>query len=63
MDTIIASSDPVAADATGARVIGIDPEAISHVKWLHESGIGEINDIEVVGDGIEAVYRKWDRGL
>ena len=63
MDTIIASSDPVAADATGARVIGIDPETISHVKWLHESGVGEINDIEVVGDGIEAVYRKWDRGL
>ncbi len=63
MDTIIASSDPVAADATGARVIGIDPETISHVKWLHESGVGEINDIRVVGDGIEAVYRKWDRGL
>ena len=63
MDTIIASSDPVAADATGARVIGIDPETISHVRWLHESGVGEINDIEVVGDGIEAVYRKWDRGL
>ncbi len=61
MDTIIASADPVAADATGARVIGIDPETIDHVKWLHESGIGEINDIEVVGDGIEAVYRKWDR--
>jgi len=63
MDTIIASSDPVAADATGARVIGIDPETINHVRWLHESGVGEINDIEVVGDGIEAVYRKWDRGL
>ena len=63
MDAIIASSDPVAADATGARVIGIDPESISHVRWLHESGVGEMNDIEVVGDGIDAVYRKWDRGL
>jgi uncharacterized protein (DUF362 family) len=63
MDTIIASSDPVAADATGARVIGIDPGSISHVRWLHESGVGEMNDIEVVGDGIDAVYRKWDRGL
>lgn len=63
MDAIIASSDPVAADATGARVIGIDPETVSHVRWLHESGVGEINDIEVVGDGIEAVHKKWDRGL
>ena len=62
MDTIIASADPVAADATGARVIGIDPQTIDHVRWLHESGVGEINDIEVVGDGIDAVYRKWNRG-
>ncbi len=63
MDTIIASVDPVAADATAARCIGIDPETIDHVRWLHEAGIGEINDIEVVGVGIEAVYQKWDRGL
>lgn len=63
MDTIIASVDPVAADATAARCIGIDPETVDHVRWLHEAGIGEITDIEVVGDGIEAVYQKWDRGL
>jgi len=31
--------------------------------WLHEGGIGEVHDIEVVGDGIEAVHRVWDRGL
>jgi len=63
MDTIIASTDPVAADATGARCIGIDPMTIEHVRWLHEAGMGEITDIEVVGDGIEDVYQKWDRGL
>ena len=63
MDTIIASVDAVAADATAARCIGIDPETIDHVKWLHEAGIGEMNDVEVVGDGIGAVYREWDRAL
>jgi len=63
MDTIIAGTDPVAADATGARCIGIDPWTIDHVRWLHEAGLGEIDEIEVVGDGIEAVYQKWDRGL
>jgi len=63
MDAIIASIDPVAADATGARCIGIDPTTIEHVRWLHEAGMGEITDIEVVGDGIEDVYQKWDRGL
>ena len=60
MDTIIASVDPVAADATAARCIGIDPYAIDHVRWLHEAGMGEITDIEVVGDGIDAVYQKWE---
>jgi len=60
MDTIIASVDPVAADATGARCIGVDPHTIDHVRWLHEAGMGEIDDIEVVGDGIDAVYQKWE---
>ncbi len=60
MDTIIASVDPVAADATAARCIGIDPNTIDHVRWLHEAGMGEITDIEVVGDGIDAVYQKWE---
>jgi uncharacterized protein (DUF362 family) len=63
MDAIIASADPVAADATAARCIGIDPEIIDHVRWLHCAGIGEMNSIEVVGDGIDAVYREWDRDL
>ena len=63
MDTIIASVDAVAADATAARCIRIDPEIIDHVRWLHEAGIGEMNDVEVVGDGIDAIYREWDRDL
>ena len=60
MDTIIASNDPVAADATAARCIGIDPLIIDHVRWLHEAGMGEITDIKVVGDGIDTVYQKWE---
>jgi uncharacterized protein (DUF362 family) len=60
MDTIIVSVDPVAADATAARCIGIDPTTIDYVRWLHEAGMGEISDIEVVGDGIDVVYQKWE---
>ncbi|MBD3171337.1 DUF362 domain-containing protein [Candidatus Bathyarchaeota archaeon] len=63
MDTIIASQDSVAADAVAARCIGMDPWNIDHVKWLHEARLGEIDDIEIVGDGVEAVYQKWDLGL
>ncbi|MBD3159430.1 MAG: DUF362 domain-containing protein [Candidatus Lokiarchaeota archaeon] len=60
METIIASVDPVAADATAARCIGVDPYTIDHVRWLYEAGMGEITDIEVVGDGIDAVYQEWE---
>ena len=63
MNTIIASSDAVAADATGARCIGIDPWTIEHVRWLHEAGIGEIDNVEIIGDKIEDVFQKWDTGL
>ncbi len=63
MDTIIASQDSVAADAVAARCIGMDPWDIDHIKWLHEAKLGKIDDIEIVGDGVEAVYQKWDLGL
>jgi len=63
MNTIIASRDPVAADAVGARCIGMDPWSIDHIRWLHEVGVGEIDDVEIVGDGVEAVYREWDLDL
>ena len=63
MNTIIASQDPVAADAVAARCIGMDPWSIDHIKWLHEAGIGEIDNIEVIGDGVDAVYREWDLDL
>lgn len=61
MDTIIASTDVVAADAIGSTVMGFDPHKIDHIKWAHQSGIGEIDEIEVVGDGVDAVKRIFRR--
>ena len=61
MDTIIASTDVVAADAIGSTIMGFDPRNIDHIKWAHQSGIGEIDDIEVVGDGVDAVKRIFQR--
>ncbi len=60
MDTIIASVDSVAADATGARCIGVEPQTIDHVRWLNEAGMGEITDIQIVGNSISDVYQKWN---
>ena len=61
MDTIITSTDPVAADSIGAKVMGFYPQEIDHIKWAHQSGLGEMEEIEVVGDGVEAVRRIFQR--
>ena len=63
MDTIIASVDPVAADAVASRIMGFDPERIDHIRWGHESGIGDMENIEVVGDGVDAVKKIFIRAI
>jgi len=61
MNTIIAGTDPVATDATATRVMGIDPKTIEHIKWGYERGLGEMYNIEVVGDGIDTVKHLFAR--
>jgi len=57
---MIASSDMVAADAVGTRVLGIDPSKIIHVTWAAKRGVGEadLDRIEVVGEPIERVQMR-----
>jgi len=61
MDTIIAGTDVVATDATACRVMGFDPHLVDHIRMAHERGLGEVDGVEVVGDGIEAVKRAFER--
>jgi uncharacterized protein (DUF362 family) len=61
MNLIIASQDVVAADATGCRVMGIDPHSITHVRKAFEKGLGNIDNIEVLGEKIENVARPFKR--
>jgi len=61
MDTIVASVDPVAADSVACRVMGFEPEEIDHIRWSHESGIGNMLDNNVVGDSVESVRRIFQR--
>ena len=61
MDVIIAGRDPVATDSVGCRIMGIDPNEIYHVRRAYEKGLGEIEKIEVVGEKIETVARKFRR--
>jgi uncharacterized protein (DUF362 family) len=61
MDLIIAGKDPVAADATGARVMGIDPHEISHIRTAFQKSLGNIDNIEIVGSQLEDVKRVFKR--
>lgn len=55
LNTVIASTDPVAADSTAARIMGFDPNEIDHIRWTGESGLGEVHTIEVVGSDLEMI--------
>lgn len=61
MDLIIAGKDVVATDATAARVMGFEPMEISHIRRAHEKGLGNIDDIEVLGSKLEDVARVFKR--
>jgi uncharacterized protein (DUF362 family) len=61
MNLIIAGTDPVATDATACRVMGIDPHEIKHIRRAHEKGLGNIDDIHVIGEKLEAVTRPFKR--
>jgi uncharacterized protein (DUF362 family) len=61
MDLIIASKDVVAADATGCRVMGIDPYSLKHVRRAAEKQLGNIDNIKVLGEKIENVTRNFKR--
>jgi len=57
MDLIVAGRDVVAVDATCCRVMGFDPHKIKHVRRAFERGLGEVDDVEVVGERVEDVMR------
>ncbi len=54
---ILASADQVAIDAVSAKMQGFDPLSLGFIRLAHEAGlgIGDIKDIEVVGEDITGV--------
>jgi uncharacterized protein (DUF362 family) len=61
MDLIIAGKDVVATDATAARVMGFEPMEISHIRKAYEKGLGNIDNIEIVGSKLEDVRQVFKR--
>ncbi len=48
-------------DATCCRIMGFDPHAIKHIRRAHERGLGEIDDLDVVGESVKNVMRLFKR--
>jgi uncharacterized protein (DUF362 family) len=53
-NVILASADQVAIDAVSAKMMGFDPMSLEYINVAHNQGlgIGEVKDIEIVGDDI-----------
>jgi uncharacterized protein (DUF362 family) len=62
MDLIIAGKDVVATDSTASRVMGFEPMEIAHIRRAYEKGLGNIEDIEVLGSKVDDVRRVFKRG-
>ncbi len=51
LNVLLASRDPVALDATGMRLIGLDPLTSQHVVHAHRIGLGELAAEQLAVDG------------
>jgi uncharacterized protein (DUF362 family) len=61
MNLIIAGTDAVATDATACRAMGINPNEIRHIRKAHEKGLGNIDNIQTVGEKLETVTHPFKR--
>ncbi len=62
-DLALASWDPVAADATACRLMGIDPMTVSHIRLAAEKGVGraEADKIETHPSDLSGCQRPFKR--
>jgi uncharacterized protein (DUF362 family) len=57
MDVLLASSDPVALDATACRLVGLDPSRARHLVLAAEAGHGKMGEDEIEVDGDFEAHR------
>lgn len=63
MNLIIAGTNPLATDMVASKIMGFDSEEIPTFEWAVKSGLrpASIDDIEIRGEAISAVSRKFKR--
>lgn len=57
LGVIIVSTDPVAADAVGAKILGFEPKTIRHLQIAESKGMGnaDLKNIRIAGEKIEKI--------
>ena len=52
---LVITTDPVAADAVGCRIMGMDPSSVPFIRMAEEAGLGNARPekIELLGDPLE----------
>jgi len=65
MNLVIAGTDPVAVDSTGAVVMDIAPADVKHLRFAEKKGLGTCNlgEITILGEPMERVKRKFRRSF
>ena len=62
LDLAVASTDFIAADSVGARIMGFDPEGIGYLHHAIADGLGEgaLERIQILGDPLETCIRPFE---
>jgi len=63
MNLILAGYDRVALDSVVCKIIGIQVDEIPYLKFAEQKGLGttNFNQIEILGESIESVKRKFKK--
>ncbi len=56
MEVLLISDDPVALDATFARMINLEPDFVPTIKYGVEWGLGKSDNILLLGDELDIFY-------
>jgi len=59
MDLIIAGDNVVATDFVACKIMGIEPSEVEHLMLAAKCGLGDINNIEFLGESIDSVKKQF----
>jgi len=62
-NTVVAGTDPVAADTVGAYLMGFEPGEVRHISYAGDKGVGisNMNRIQVLGEAPDRIRCRFER--